>query len=153
METIKATNQEALDAWDALSQLSKNADIPDFKARYAIARSFDKLKSAVDPLFEEKNSIIKKYHVLEKNQVRELKEGMNADDFEKEVQEFFKQEIEIEVYKIKMSTLVSGQVFNERRERVSLPANFLIVLDKWLIDDMQESENDPAPDISPKKSE
>jgi hypothetical protein len=138
MEIISMKNEEALEAWDALSNLSKNADIPSFQGRYAVSRAFDKLKEAVNALFEEKNNILKKYYDLENGMVKNIKEGMSEEDSSKELQEFFNSEIKVEVYQIRLSSLRNACVFNQNQEKISMPAIYLSTLKKWIIDDISD---------------
>lgn len=148
METITITTEKALTGWERLQSLSKNADIPKFKVRYAIARSIEKLKSALDPVFENNKELHKKYFDKE----GKLREKVSNEDLEAELKIINESEIEIEVYKFKLSDLEDVKVFNIKNEKVPMAAEFIISLEPWIIDDFEEMQNQQEkPDI-PKRN-
>lgn len=138
METKSLKIEIALNAWEALTELSKKANVPDFKASYAIARSYEKLSNALQPIFEEKNKIIKKYFELdETGKIKSLLGGMEKDEFNKEMKEFVDTQIEIEIYLIKLSSMKDITIANIEQQ-ISLPPIYLIILKEWIEDDMEE---------------
>lgn len=139
---IEATNKEVLGAYEALTNLSQNADVPDFSARYAIAQSHEKLKSVVDCISKEDRALIGKYFNKIENDGRatDLKSGMIQGDFNQEREKFLAEVIEVEVYLIVLSSLKDVTIFfsndNEKQEKINLPAVYLTTLKKWLLDDI-----------------
>jgi hypothetical protein len=138
MKTIEITNEQAFDAHDALKSLAQNSDIPDFKGRYAIARSFEKLKSSIEILIEEDKKLLLEYFVkIENGKATDLKEGMTQEDFDQARKEFMNEKIEVEIYQINMSALVDAAIFTPNQEKITLPAIYFLVLKEWLIDDIE----------------
>jgi hypothetical protein len=138
---IEATNKEVLGAHEALTNLSQNADVPDFSARYAIAQSHEKLKPVVDCISKEDRTLIEKYfNKIENGRATDLKSGTTQEDFNQEREKFLAEEIEVEVYLITLSSLRNVTIFitneNEKQERINLPAVYLTTLKKWLVDDL-----------------
>ena len=71
------------------------------------------------------------------------------------MKEFLEIKIEVEIYKIKLSDIMNASIFTITHEKIAMPADFILTLDKWIIDDFEETQQQEttkppkSPDISP----
>jgi len=131
---------EIFDIWEFISTLSKNAEVPSFKGRYAISRAYEKLKASVQPLIDEKNNLLKKYYeILPNGQTGKILEDMKKEDFEEEFKTFSNELIEVDVFQIKLSYLEDVKVYDLKGNQISMPAIYFNVLDDFIVDDTTEN--------------
>jgi hypothetical protein len=164
METVKLTRKNAITHWNRLSTLATNCNVPNDSGWYAITRAHEKMNSAIKPLIEIRQKIEKKYLNRDKSgrSIDELRDGITWEEFDAAIEEFEAgDDIEVEVYKIKISTLKNATMTNMMTgQPVSIPAAILSdIYNVYIIDDFEEAqrkeiENKPEmPHIKPHKHE
>jgi hypothetical protein len=163
METIKLSKKEAYRKWIDLNTIATTANIPDDDAWYAMQRAHPKFKEAIMPLVNKRTEIEKEW--LERDNTGKftgkLKQELLFSDYEKAIEDLESgDDIEIEIYKIKLSTLRTAtlpRVMNGMEVPVRIPAAMIANLQEWIIDDYEEVKEkekkakEQKPDIPPKK--
>jgi hypothetical protein len=132
---MKLSVQQALNAWESLSVLSTNADIPSIKGRYAISRAYDKLKPAILPIIKQQTEIYNKYYNVKENGtfnlIEDLKKDVSKDDYDKEITEFNEMEIEVDIYDINFLDFEDAKIMLKDK-KISMPAIHFSNLQGWI---------------------
>jgi hypothetical protein len=144
METIKITKKQAIEKWNILNSLATNSDIPNNDGWYALSRAHAKLKSAVQPILDKRAEVEKEYIKRDKTGrfTNDLKDEYTFDDFEKAIEAIESgDEIEVEIYKIKLSTLKDATMTNMMTGKtVRIPPSVITNLDFYIIHDYEETK-------------
>lgn len=144
LETIQLTKKEAKFKWTRLDNLAANGNIADENAWYAIQRAHAKLYPAVKPMIERRAEIEREMIKRDKTGrfTNELNEGFTFEDFEKAIEAIESPEeiIDIEVYKIRLSTLKNATIVNAMGQHVKIPPALITDLQEWIIDDFEEAK-------------
>lgn len=150
METIKLSKKDAFRKWQRLNSLATNAIIPDSDGWYAMGRAADKLESATKPIVKMRTETEKKW--LERDNsgrfTGNLKPGLKFEDYEKEIEDIEAgDDIEVEIYSIRLSTLKDATMPNMMGIQAKIPPSIIIDLREWIIDDYEENkEKEQKPD-------
>jgi hypothetical protein len=155
LETVSISRPDAIIKWNRLNTLANNCDFKNDSAWYAATRSHELMKSAVKPLLDIRAKLDKKYFKRDEKtgefievmnpsgrKTNELKDEFTIDQLEKEIEDFENGDpIEVEVYKIKLSSLKTATVTNMiTGQPVSIPPAIITDLyDTHIIDDFEES--------------
>jgi hypothetical protein len=122
-----------------VSSLSSNADVPSFSLRRQMSKVMPDYKKELELIGQEEEAIIRKYYnkvdkVPNGINYTEIKEGMTAEQFNAELNAFVETTINITPLEIKENDLETVTVFTQSKERIAMPAEFLTVLDCFIID-------------------
>jgi len=136
-----------------LSELNSgiNEDRP---GRYQVNKALSKIKEDITFLNDEERKLNMKYFEREvaPGKFEGLREGMTIEDYRKEKEEFYNQETDVEIYKIKLSCIENARIINVFQKEIPWPGDYFNKLEAWLdIDvDYEKTFEVPKPDI-PKK--
>lgn len=121
-----------------VNTLSSNADVPPYPLRRQISKAMPDYKKEIELISEEEEKKIRKYYdEVEKitNGIRydKIKKGMTVEQFNEEMEAFQNTTINITDLIINESDLEAVTVFTHKGERIAMPAEYLTVLDCFII--------------------
>lgn len=158
METIKLSKKEAKFKFNQLDKLA-GANIPDENGWYAVQRAHGKLYPIIKPMIKRRGDIEKK--MINRDDAGiftgKLKPEYTFEEYEKAIEgiESEKDEIEIDLYKIKISTLKNATLTNKFGNEVKIPPALITDIEEWIIfdyefeDEDEESERPKPPPAKP----
>ena len=127
--------------YNVLKDLSSvNADVLSFQLRRLLSKKEPEFRKEQEIIDKERVEIFKKYYddikTLPNGMMTsdKLKEGLKAEDYQKELDDFMNQTIDIESFEIKESDLEQVFIFNSKQDRIPIPANYLTILDRFIVD-------------------
>lgn len=144
LDTIKLTKKETKYKWVVMDNLATNSNIPDDSGYYALQRAHQKLYPIVKPMIERRSEVDKKMLERDKKNGRftgNLNEGVTPEEFEKAIEQIESQElIDVEIYKIKLSSLKGATIVNNFGKETRIPPAVITDLQEWIIFDVDENE-------------
>jgi hypothetical protein len=131
-----------------IQALVKNSDVPSYPLRRAMSKAMPGYNDELKSIVEEEEKIIEKYYnkvepVQTGVRFDKLKDGMKQEDFNVEFKAFQETEIDVQRIEFKETDLETITVFTPKNERISMPADFMTILDEayFIIDEPKKPKS------------